>query len=127
MRVVVDASFAIEAYLESDGSRLASLRHEETLSPTIYVDECRNVIITKVRSGVVDRRAGQRALSDVLFLPDQIGAAVTDLVFDLALDHGLSGYDASYLALAVERGDAVATLDKQLQRAATDLGLVVFS
>jgi predicted nucleic acid-binding protein len=127
MRVVVDASFAIEAYLESDGSRLASMRHEETLSPTIYVDECRNVIITKVRSGVVDRRAGQRALSDVLFLPDQIGAAVTDLVFDLALDHGLSGYDASYLALAVERGDAVATLDKQLQRAATDLGLVVFS
>ena len=127
MRVVVDASFAIEAYLESDGSRLASMRHEETLSPTIYVDECRNVIITKVRSGVVDRRAGQRALSDVLFLPDQIGAAVTELVFDLALDHGLSGYDASYLALAVERGDAVATLDKQLQRAATDLGLVVFS
>jgi predicted nucleic acid-binding protein len=127
MRVVVDASFAIEAYLESGGSRLASLRHEETLSPSIYVDECRNVIITKVRSGVVDRQAGQRALNDVLFLPDQIGAAVTELVFDLALDHGLSGYDASYLALAVERGDAVATLDKQLQRAAIDLGLVVFS
>jgi predicted nucleic acid-binding protein len=127
MRVVVDASFAIEAYLESGGSRLASLRHEETLSPSIYVDECRNVIITKVRSGVVDRQAGQRALNDVLFLPDQIGGAVTELVFDLALDHGLSGYDASYLALAVERGDAVATLDKQLQRAAIDLGLVVFS
>jgi predicted nucleic acid-binding protein len=43
------------------------------------------------------------------------------------MQHGLNGFDAAYLALALQAGDGIATLEKQVQRAAETLGLVVFS
>jgi len=46
---------------------------------------------------------------------------------DMAFDHGLSAFDATYVALALERADGIATLDEQVHRAAKSLGLVVFS
>jgi hypothetical protein len=94
----------------------------------IYVDECRNVIITKVRSGVVDRSAGQRALSDVLFLPDQIGAAVTDLVFDLAITWTRDEVATTQvISLWRSNGATPSQRWQTIAAGATDLGLVVFS
>ena len=127
VNVVLDTSYAIEAYLEASGERLYALRNEEVLAPTLYVDECRNAVLKRVRRGAVAREDGLQALNQVLFLPDSLHSALTDSVMEMAFDHGLSAFDATYVALALERGDGVATLDKQMQRAATALGLVVFS
>lgn len=127
MNVVLDTSYAIEAYLEASGERLYALRNEEVLAPTLYVDECRNAVLKRIRRGAVSREDGLQALNQVLFFPDSLHSALTDSVMEMAFDHGLSAFDATYVALALERGDAVATLDKQMQRAAEALGLVVFS
>jgi predicted nucleic acid-binding protein len=43
------------------------------------------------------------------------------------MQHGLNGFDAAYLALALQAGDGIATLDKQVQQAAEASGLLVFS
>jgi len=47
------------------------------------------------------------------------------LVLALAERHGLSGYDASYLALALAQNLPLATLDKKLSTAARAQGVVV--
>ncbi len=43
-----------------------------------------------------------------------------EAVFALARKHGLSGYDAAYLETAIRRRATLATLDKDLARAAAD-------
>ena len=47
-------------------------------------------------------------------------------VHRLAVDHGLSGYDAAYLELAIRKGLPLATLDEDLQKAARAAGVQLF-
>lgn len=47
-------------------------------------------------------------------------------VHRLAVEHGLSGYDAAYLELAIRQGLRLATLDEDLQKAARVAGVVLF-
>jgi len=46
-----------------------------------------------------------------------------DVVLALGLKHGLTGYDASYLALAIREGAILATNDQALGRAALREGV----
>ena len=59
--------------------------------------------------------------------PVAIHTVGTEAVTEAAFEYGLNGFDAAYLALALKAGDGIATLDEQVQRAGTALGLVVFS
>ncbi len=49
---------------------------------------------------------------------EDAGSGNDRLVVDRATKHRLTGYDASYLALAVHEGRALATLDRKLAQAA---------
>lgn len=44
-------------------------------------------------------------------------------VYPLAVQYGLTGYDASYLELAIRKGLPIATLDDELQKAAVASGI----
>lgn len=44
-------------------------------------------------------------------------------IVTLALAHDLSTYDATYLHVAMTTGEPLATLDRQLQRAAASVGV----
>ena len=46
---------------------------------------------------------------------------------ETAMQHGLNGFNAAYLALALQAGDGIAAVDKQVQRAAEASGLLVLS
>ena len=45
----------------------------------------------------------------------------------LARSHGLSSYDATYLELAQRLGAALASFDRQINRAAASLGVALFA
>ncbi len=47
-------------------------------------------------------------------------------VHRLAVQHGLSGYDAAYLELAIRQNLPLATLDEDLQRAARAARVALF-
>jgi predicted nucleic acid-binding protein len=47
-------------------------------------------------------------------------------VFDLAQRHSLTVYDAAYLDLALREGLPIASLDRELVRAAGNAGINVF-
>lgn len=60
----------------------------------------------------------------------EISTSVTsnnNLILQLAERHGLTAYDAAYLALAVERQLPLATLDKQLIAAAPREGVTLIA
>ena len=46
-----------------------------------------------------------------------------EMIVAVALTHGLSAYDATYLRIAMLTGAPIATQDKALMRAASEMGI----
>lgn len=95
--------------------------------PSIWRLEVANVLHLGVRRGRSDSAFRDAALDDLAEFPidvdpetDQHAWAAT---FSLAIDRNLTTYDAAYLELAKRRGLPLATLDKDLRRAATAEGV----
>ena len=127
MDVILDASYAVEA-VAMDADRLFDqLDEHDVWVPSIYLDECRNSMIRRVRMKDLPEDRLLDVVDSLLTWPDAVLAPAHELIIDMAMQHGLNGFDAAYLALALQAGDGIATLDKQVQRAAVALGLVVFS
>ena len=127
MDVILDASYAVEAVAMDADHLFDQLDDHEVWVPSIYVDECRNSMIRRVRMKDIAADRLMDVVDSLLVWPDAVLAPAHELVMEVALDHGLNAFDAAYLALALERGDAIATMDKQLQRAAQACELVVWS
>lgn len=138
MSVVLDNSVTMRWFfgdgkpqeLAYAGKVLDALKQDSALVPATWGLEVANVIaraeakglVTEARSGVfldmlqgidieVDTATYARALSDTL---------------QLARRYKLSSYDASYLELALRCGLPLATLDKDLQKAAKKTGVKAF-
>lgn len=124
MKAVVDASFLLTLLPgDADQSLLAdaypSLREElEFVSSALLAWETGNTIHGRRRqqfgSSTAERKALHRTLLEGIRLEPLSGPLVGRSA-DLAEDHGLTFYDASYLALAASMSDAVLlTQDRRL-------------
>ena len=127
MDVILDASYAVEAVAMDADHLFDQLDEHDVWVPSIYLDECRNSMIRRVRMKDLPEDRLMDVVDSLVVWPDAVLVPAHELIMEVALDHGLNGFDAAYLALALERGDAVATLDKHLQRAAQACELVVLS
>ena len=127
MDVILDASYAVEAVALDADHLFDQLDDHDVWVPSIYLDECRNAMIRRVRMKDLAEDRLMDVVDSLLAWPDAVLSPAHELIMDMAMQHGLNGFDAAYLALALRAGDGRATLDKQVQRAAEALGLVVFS
>lgn len=131
--IVIDSSIAISWGMPDEKSvaanrALALARQEDVLVPAIFWTEVRNICL-------VNERRGRIAITDTTtaikmiegFRPQIDDRASHEAVLNLAREHGLSGYDAAYLALAIAEECTLATLDKRLARSAIVEGLSVIS
>ena len=127
MSVVLDASVTIDFCLRSEGSVyarsvLVHIIEHRALVPLVWPTEVANALL------MARRRKGLPAseCDEALALLSGIEVSIAD---DTALAHlrtvhhigerfGLTGYDASYLSLAIQSGFALATGDAALRRAA---------
>lgn len=88
--------------------------------PSLFWYEISNVLITAVRKKRLEINQARGALARLCELP--IGTDATDgvvvnrRIFDLALMHDLSFYDAAYLELADRIGASLKTFDKAILR-----------
>jgi predicted nucleic acid-binding protein len=117
---VVDAS-AIAAMLfgEAEGPAVAAqLTGARLLAPAFIAIELGSVCVKKVRRAPELRGLLLHYFALRTTLRIEMLDIDSDAVVALALDTGLTGYDASYLWLARDLRAELVTLDKQLARAA---------
>lgn len=116
--LVVDCS-VVAAILFDEPDREAAARAlagKDLFAPELIADELVSVAVKKSRRGLED--VVRQALVD--FAELELTRCRADLHAQrrLALEYGLSAYDAAYLWLAVELGAPLATFDERLGAAA---------
>lgn len=130
MALVIDASIAAIWFLpdENDGRAdgiLDRLIHENAVVPSLFWFEIRNILINKAhKRSRLDETGLRRAITHLRNLPlDDQGSGNDGLILSLCLKEGLTAYDASYLALAMEKDIPIVTADHALEAAAARNGV----
>jgi predicted nucleic acid-binding protein len=131
---VLDASVALswafaDERTDSSMEVLGHLRESEAVTSAIWPLEVTNALLVAERRGRIEPAPSTRFCALLLELPIVVEPLERSRVFGdtrrLARIHGISSYDASYLAIAVRLGIPLATGDEALARAARDEGVEV--
>ena len=125
--IVVDTNVMVRLVVGgADGIEAALLFERETewAAPGILLSELRNVLVGFVRRGAVTSEQA-RAMSDdaALVLGGRIAGVAGNQVIDVALECGLTAYDAEFVALARALGVPLATLDNEILHGAPDVAV----
>jgi len=98
-----------------------------SVAPRLWAYEIRNSVLMGLRRGRISKADSQQFLVSLNELNVRLSEAASyDEVFSLAQEHGLTVYDAAYLNLAIQEHLPLATLDRQLVRAAEAVGTELF-
>lgn len=131
MALVIDASIAAVWFLPDENDERADdildrLNHESAVVPSLFWFEIRNILIKAHKRMRLDEAGLRKAIAHLRNLPlDDQGSGNDGLILSLCLKEGLTAYDASYLALAMERGIPMVTADHALEAAAVRSGVKV--
>lgn len=121
--IVVDASVALRWVLDerSGAEEDAALQYVVENGgrvPGNFQSEVAHALLQAQRHRRIEPRDVSLALSELLALPLNVALPDPHLVVAIGNEHRLTGYDASYLALAIESGLLLATADEKLSKAA---------
>jgi predicted nucleic acid-binding protein len=132
---VVDANVGVKLYLSEDLSDLAedlfqrARRSTNSLFvPDLFYSECANIFWKHVRRSNISPDHAQTSLRELTSLI-LFTVSTTDLLLnalDLALEYGITAYDASYVALSHELRLPLVTADEKLIRKIEGSGTEVF-
>ncbi len=123
MGVVVAASFAAAWMLPDEQTEPTDAVMERLTAapadvPSLFWRAARNLFLMAERRGRFAPGAAEAAMQRLRRLPiEDRGSGDDRAVLQLAATHGLTAYDAAYLALAFSAGAALATLDRKLAAA----------
>ena len=132
MAWVFDASIAMAWCFEDEKTPQTEtlpnrlLTKDSAIVPQIFPLEVGNVLTLALRKGRISSAERAEFLellraASIAIDPHTASRALTTIL-PLAETHQLTTYDASYLELAMRLGVPLATLDKNLRRAAEDAG-----
>ncbi len=131
---VLDCSVGMAWCFEDEADRYADavldrLVEESALVPPLWPLEIANVLVVAERRRRLSKSDSARFLELVGALPIEVDTATPDPFHLLAVarEHGLSAYDAAYLALAMREGIPLATRDRALGKAARRCGVPLFA
>ena len=123
---IIDASLAMNWYLTDEQDReysisvFAALGQREILVPSLWIYEISNVLLVAQRRSRISVERIQFVLETVTGFNLRIDEIVPESALRLsrlALQHGLTIYDAAYLDLALRSRAPIATKDKALLKA----------
>ena len=124
MPFVVDVSFAAGWFLPSQANPTATdlaarLESEFALVPNLFRHELRNLLLCAFRRKKISEDMLHKQIERAERFPlHESGSGDTVFTIRLALEHGLTAYDATYLALAMTRRVAIATNESAIVKAA---------
>jgi predicted nucleic acid-binding protein len=134
MTLVLDASFSLAWIFareradqaEQADRALQSRGQEGWFVPSIWPLEVTNALLVAERRGVIESELSEAFLRRLAALRIEVDPEILDLaqprILQLARQHQLSAYDASYLELAVRLDARLASFDRRLLLAAEALG-----
>jgi len=112
---------------DETNAALDHVTEQGAIVPSLWHLEIANVLLMAERRSRISRAQRSRAIGAFAALPIMIDVETTTQAWgrtlDLAVEQGLTLYDATYLELALRTGLPLATLDRELKRAATLLGM----
>ena len=135
---VLDNSVAMRWLLASDKKTdqqyaekvLESLIASEALVPHLWHLEATNVLLSAERRKELDISQVERFISQLENLPIRVDPLTANQAFNRTLSlsraYKLSSYDAAYLELAMREGLTLATLDKNLKKAAIQADVKIY-
>jgi predicted nucleic acid-binding protein len=135
---VLDNSVAMRWHLESEKSIdqkyavsvLSSLAEVDALVPNLWHLEAANVLIGAEKRGDTSTGEVERFIAQLENLPIHVDPLTANQAFSrimaLSRAYKLSSYDAAYLELAIREGLPLATLDKNLIKAAKKADITIF-
>lgn len=124
MPFVIDASVAASWLLPDEGrvetdQAYRMLATDHALVPTLWWFEMRNLLMVNERRGRIDSGKTSQALALLARLPIRLDYSALEIpLLSLARSHRLTVYDAAYLELAQRQNIPLATLDRNLAKAA---------
>lgn len=130
--VVIDASFALYAFLNYPESPAAALKlndlinaHAQLVAPHLWMAEVTSTLHRLQHSGRLSSSEAKDVLETLLQLDLQLmpcDATLCHQAYDLADQLGqAAAYDCFYLALARNLGAELCTCDKRLEKLASDM------
>jgi predicted nucleic acid-binding protein len=125
---VLDASVAAKVFITevgSDAARRFVQSGVRLIAPDLVLVELANVAVKRVRQGMLPRAIGERMAAAAASLFSEIVPtdSLVASAFVLSADHGFSTYDATYVALAEQRGCQLVTADQRLIARAASAGV----
>jgi predicted nucleic acid-binding protein len=133
---VLDASLTLQWFLEDEANReyslavLASLSEKRALVPVLWFYEVGNGLIMAYRRKRIEFDKIDGFLTRLKTLPIDAAQQTPSEILELpniANAHGLTNYDAAYLALAMRFKLPLATTDSKLQNAAGIAGMRILA
>lgn len=128
--VVVDCSITVSWFFGDEKNEfadriLANAAETEIWVPAIWTLEFANVLLGARKRKRITGEYHQAILNHAARLPIRVDNTVTPIneVTELAIQYGLTSYDAAYLECAIRRNLELATLDKDLKSAANKAGV----
>ncbi|PYT86642.1 MAG: VapC toxin family PIN domain ribonuclease [Acidobacteria bacterium] len=132
---VLDASLALQWFLEDEADRkyslavLASLSEKRALVPFLWFYEVGNGLLMACRRKRISFDQVDGFLTRLKALPIEVAQQAPSEILELpalAQAHGLTNYDAAYLALALRFKLPLATSDSDQRRAVASTGVRMF-
>ena len=99
----------------------------EAVAPRLWAYEIRHSILMGLRRGRLGKLDSEQVLVSLNELNMRLSEPASyDEMFPLAQEHRLTVYDAAYLYVAMQERLPLASLDRQLVRAAQKAGIQLF-
>ena len=130
--LVLDASLALQWFLEDEADRkyslavLASLSEKRALVPLLWFYEVGNGLLMAYRRKRITFDQIDGFLARLKALPIEAAQQTPSEILELpalARSHGLTNYDAAYVALAMKFNLPLATTNKNLRQTAVSVGV----
>jgi predicted nucleic acid-binding protein len=129
---VIDASILAAWFLDEKSdprveTAFDTVARVETLAPSLFYYEIRNALLASERRNRITEAMSDAFLRDLALLPIRFDASGDDaILLTLARKRKLTVYDAAYLELAKREALPLATLDRDLEKAAIAEGVGLF-
>lgn len=120
-----NSAYAVHVLQEMHAGQIAHV-------PALWLYEVISVMAEAQRGGTLSTEEARGFFEDLRSLDIDVDSAIErehlfGAAHRLAVEHGLTGYDAAYLELAIRKGLPLASLDRELNKAAVRAGVSLMS